>query len=87
MNQEQQIISPMVARRERKGMARYSVKNALGEQMAEQIVEGGGGGGVRVGGRPAGGGRIHEVYLFVTDTIAEIRNYGVRISEILLISK
>lgn len=63
MNQEQQIISPMVARRERKGMARYSVKNALGEQMAEQIVEGGGGVGSELEvGRRAGGGYTKFTY-------------------------
>lgn len=31
VNQEQQIISPMVARRERKEMARYSIENGFGK--------------------------------------------------------
>ena len=42
VNQEQQIISPMVARRERKEMARYSTGNGFGKAKSRSKPGGGG---------------------------------------------
>lgn len=41
VNQEQQIISPMVARRERKEMARYSIEFGKAKSRSERGVWGG----------------------------------------------